>query len=71
MTEAHCLCEQCKMTVMRCKERAKSDAVLDELNQQIDEMLSNTHASTTTINDLHMFRRMIKKSVDKRIKYDK
>jgi hypothetical protein len=59
------------MTVMRCKERAKSDAVLDELNQQIDEMLSNTHASTTTINDLHMFRRMIKKSVDKRIKYDK
>lgn len=34
--EAHCLCEQCKMTVMQCKERAaKSEAVLDELKKDL------------------------------------
>ena len=36
MTEPHCLCDGCKMTVLQCKERASHSAssdVLDELNK--------------------------------------
>jgi hypothetical protein len=34
MTKPHCLCDQCKMTVLQCKERDNtSEQVLDELER--------------------------------------
>ena len=35
--ESPCLCEQCKRTVMQCKERGKSsDKVLEELEKELE-----------------------------------
>ena len=37
--EPHCLCEQCKMTVLQCKERPakeSSDKVLEELEHSLE-----------------------------------
>ena len=39
MTEAHCLCEQCKTTVLQCKERSAKESSDKVLEVGIDYIL--------------------------------